>query len=62
MGHYKSDCPSGKKAKNDNNSVGRQSGCVCPAKEYTRRAERARERVYMVELIVKDCFFWEKEK
>jgi len=35
--------------------VGKQSGCVCPAEEYTRRAERARERrdlrerVYVVE-------------
>jgi hypothetical protein len=48
--------------------VGKQSGCVCPADEYTWRAERARERrdlrekVYVVELIVKDWFFREKEK
>ena len=48
--------------------VGKQSGCVCPAEEYTRRARRTRERrdirerVYIAELIVKDWFFREKEK
>ena len=49
-------------------SVGKQSGCVCPAEEYTRWARWTRERrylrkrVYVVELIVKDWFFREKEK